>query len=49
LLSAFFDDKRLNKEINLDEALAYGAAVQGAIVQSYQEEQGQNRLKIFYC
>ena len=32
MLSAFFDGKELNKEINPDEAVAYGAAVQGAIL-----------------
>jgi molecular chaperone DnaK (HSP70) len=32
LLSAFFDGKELNKGINPDEAVAYGAAVQGAVL-----------------
>jgi molecular chaperone DnaK (HSP70) len=32
LLTEFFDGKTLNKEINPDEAVAYGAAVQGAIL-----------------
>jgi heat shock protein 1/8 len=32
LLTEFFDGKQLNKEINPDEAVAYGAAVQGAIL-----------------
>jgi len=32
LLSEFFDGKELNKAINPDEAVAYGAAVQGAIL-----------------
>jgi len=32
LLSEFFDGRELNKEINPDEAVAYGAAVQGAIL-----------------
>lgn len=32
LLSQFFDGRSLNKEINPDEAVAYGAAVQGAIL-----------------
>jgi heat shock protein 1/8 len=32
LLSEFFDGRPLNKEINPDEAVAYGAAVQGAIL-----------------
>jgi molecular chaperone DnaK (HSP70) len=32
MLSQFFDGKKLNKEINPDEAVAYGAAVQGAVL-----------------
>lgn len=32
LLSEFFDGKELNQSINPDEAVAYGAAVQGAIL-----------------
>jgi len=32
ILSAFFDGKALNKSVNPDEAVAYGAAVQGAIL-----------------
>jgi len=32
MLSEFFDGKKLNREINPDEAVAYGAAVQGAIL-----------------
>jgi hypothetical protein len=32
LLSDFFNGKELNKGINPDEAVAYGAAVQGAIL-----------------
>jgi len=32
MLSEFFDDKELNKTINPDEAVAYGAAVQAAIL-----------------
>ena len=32
LLSSFFNDKELNKGINPDEAVAYGAAVQAAIL-----------------
>lgn len=32
LLSEFFDNRPLNKEINPDEAVAYGAAVQGSIL-----------------
>lgn len=32
LLSDFFNGKALNKNINPDEAVAYGAAVQAAIL-----------------
>lgn len=32
MLSEYFDGKALNKEINPDEAVAYGAAVQGAVL-----------------
>ena len=32
ILSQYFNGKELNKEINPDEAVAYGAAVQGAIL-----------------
>ena len=32
LLSEFFGGRELNKAINPDEAVAYGAAVQGAIL-----------------
>lgn len=32
LLSEYFEGKKLNKEINPDEAVAYGAAVQGALL-----------------
>jgi molecular chaperone DnaK (HSP70) len=32
MLREFFDGKELSKEINPDEAVAYGAAVQGSIL-----------------
>jgi heat shock protein 1/8 len=32
MLTEFFEGKTLNKEINPDEAVAYGAAVQGAVL-----------------
>ena len=38
LLSEFFEGKTLNKEINPDEAVAYGAAVQGAILSGAQDQ-----------
>ena len=38
LLSEFFEGKTLNKEINPDEAVAYGAAVQGAILSNVEDQ-----------
>lgn len=38
LLAEFFEGKTLNKEINPDEAVAYGAAVQGAILSGAQDQ-----------
>ncbi len=35
-MSSFFDGKELNKGINPDEAVAYGAAVQGAVLSGAQ-------------
>jgi len=37
MLSKFFNDAILNKSVNPDEAVAYGAAVQGAILSKHDE------------
>ncbi|KAJ8307402.1 hypothetical protein KUTeg_015486 [Tegillarca granosa] len=44
LLQDFFNGKELNKSINPDEAVAYGAAVQGAILSGDQSEEVQDLL-----
>merc|ERR1712183_104904 len=44
LLRDFFNDKELNKSINRDEAVAYGAAVQAAILSGDTSEEVQDLL-----
>jgi len=44
LLSDFFNGKTLNKSINPDEAVAYGAAVQAAILTGQGNEKTQELL-----
>ncbi|CAF4397730.1 unnamed protein product, partial [Rotaria magnacalcarata] len=46
LLSDFFNGKPLNKNINPDEAVAYGAAVQAAILTGDQSEMIKDVLLI---
>ena len=44
ILSQYFNGKELNKEINPDEAVAYGAAVQGAILSGSSGEMSKDIL-----
>ncbi|KAJ3143156.1 70-kilodalton heat shock protein [Physocladia obscura] len=44
LVSDFFNGKELNKSINPDEAVAYGAAVQAAIMTGVASEQTENMI-----
>ena len=45
-MTDFFDGKELNRNINPDEAVAYGAAVQGGILGGEQSEETSQLLLI---
>ena len=49
LLSDFFNGKELCKSINPDECVAYGAAVQGAILSGNKDEQISDLLLLDVC
>ncbi|CAB4475065.1 heat shock protein 70 [Rhizophagus irregularis] len=44
MISEFFNGKELNKSINSDEAVAYGATIQAAILSNYNSEKIQNLM-----
>ncbi len=46
LLSGYFNGKKLSKEINPDEAVAYGAAVQGAMLAGHGDEKTDQMILI---
>jgi molecular chaperone DnaK (HSP70) len=46
MLREYFDGKELSKEINPDEAVAYGAAVQGAILAGVSDSQTKDILLV---
>ena len=49
LLSSFFNGKKLCKSINPDEAVAYGAAVQAAILAGVENDVTKDILLLDVC
>ncbi len=49
IISEYFNNKQLNKSINPDEAVCYGAAIQGAILTNTGDEKTKDLLLIDCC
>lgn len=49
MISDYFGGKELNKSINPDEAVAYGATVQAAVLSGVQSEKTENLLLLDVC
>ena len=49
MISEYFNNKQLNKSINPDEAVCYGAAIQGAILSGANDEKTKDLLLVDCC
>ena len=49
MLSEFFNNKQLNKSVNVDECVAIGAVIQGAILSGVKSEALENKLLLDVC
>lgn len=49
MISEYFNNKQLNKSINPDEAVCYGAAIQGAILTGTNDEKTKDLLLVDCC